>query len=113
MLMKSVSICGNWYSVPDEYTIEPVFNTSEIVIGNKKIQVSPIYRVTKYDIVGDIKLETMLFDDIYLFEYAGFSYVIYRHVCDDGRVLKNVYKKPCFSNVNIPLDEILNEQNWC
>lgn len=112
-MAKVINICDNNYIIPDEYEIEPISTTSVIYIEGKKVQVSNLYRITKYETIEGVKVESMLFGDLYLFEYAGFSYFVLRYVRNDGKVIKKVYKKPCFSNVNIQLGKILTEiENW-
>lgn len=110
--MSSVEVCGNQYVIPDDYSVETI-NTNEIYINGKKIEVNYLYKVTKYEDIGGVSIETTLFDDIYIFEYGGFSYLAIRHVCDDGKVIKKIEKAPCFSGKIVDVARLLKTVEGC
>ena len=104
--MIPLNICGNTYIIPDGYSVEPITLVSYIIVGNHKIYVNSLYRVTKYEDIGGVEIEKMMFDDIYLFEYGGHSHVFIRRVLDGGKIIRKHFHIPCYSDKEVDLGKI-------
>lgn len=108
--MDSVELCGNTYTVPQGYEIE-VDDVTTVTIGKKDIHPPLIYKVTKKTNIGGELVDTMLFTDIYIFEYGGYSYLIFRYVKENGEVITKIGKHLCCQGKIISLETILSHIN--